>query len=293
MRDRENALLNEIARASASSLDLADIADGALATLKDITPFDRAFIALLGDGDTLEIVYASDDRARASPRRRRPAAHAAAARARASRSRRPAVPAGRRARGFRPPRAGRARLRRPRRPHQRRRVHRRPGARRRRRGRLLDGRPSPSRARRHAPRPRRPQRRTLRRHQAPAPLQPQGAQQRPQRQGLLHARPRGTRRRLHGAARQGARLGAGAARPGRGGRLPARHRQDRGLRPRPAQAGRPERARVGADAPASRVQRRHHPPALSARARRRRAPPPRALRRLRLPGGARRRRPSH
>ena len=43
---------------------------------------------------------------------------------------------------------------------------------------------------------------------APAPRQPQGALERPQRQGLLHPRPRGPRRRLHGPAGRGARLGA-------------------------------------------------------------------------------------
>ena len=66
-----------------------------------------------------------------------------------------------------------------------------------------------------------------------------------QRQGLLHARPRGPRRRLHGHARRGARLVRGAHRVGRGGRLPARHRQDRHLRPRAAQARPPRTTASG------------------------------------------------
>ena len=88
-------------------------------------------------------------------------------------------------------------------------------------------------------------------------------------QGLLHARSRGPRRGLHGAARQGARLAPRDARAGRRGRLPARHRQDRHLRPRPAQAEPPEQPRVGAHAPAPELQRRHHRRALRPGARRR------------------------
>ena len=79
-------------------------------------------------------------------------------------------------------------------------------------------------------------------------------------------------------------------RPGRGGGLPPRHRQDRRRRPRAAQAGRAERARVGADAPAPDLQRRDHPAAVRRRPRARRAPSPRALGRQRLPRRAERRR---
>ena len=133
------------------------------------------------------------------------------------------------------------------------------------------------------------QRRALRGHQGHAPQQPQGPQLGAQRQGLLHARPRRPRRRLHGSARQGARLVGRPAARGRGGGLPARHRQDRRPGPGAAQAERPQRARVGADAAAPDLQRRDHPAAVRRGARGGRAPPPRALGRRRLPGRPRRR----
>ena len=71
------------------------------------------------------------------------------------------------------------------------------------------------------------QRRALRGHQGDAPQQPEGPQLGAQRQGLLHARPRRPRGRVHGAARQRARLAGGPPARGRGGGLPPRHRQDR------------------------------------------------------------------
>ncbi len=61
---------------------------------------------------------------------------------------------------------------------------------------------------------------------------------------------------------------------GRRGGLSARHRQDRRLRPRPAQAERPELARVGAHAPAPHLFGRHPATAVRRRSRARRAPPP-------------------
>ena len=154
---------------------------------------------------------------------------------------------------------------------------------------LLAGRDGDDRLHLPLRRARHRQRRALRRHQGHAPQQPQGPELGAQRQGLLHARPRRPRRRLHGAARQGARLAGRAAARRRGGGVPARHRQDRHLGPGAAQAERPQPARVGADAPAPHLQRRHHPAAVRRGARGRRAPPPRALRRRRLPGRPRRR----
>ena len=83
---------------------------------------------------------------------------------------------------------------------------------------------------------------------------------------------------------RGARLAGGVHPRGRGGRLPARHRQDRHLRPRAAQARQAERRGVGADASAPGVQRRHHPVPVRRGAGAGRAPSPRALRRQGLPG---------
>ena len=155
--------------------------------------------------------------------------------------------------------------------------------------RLRLGRPAPPGARRHAPRAGHQQRPALRRDQAHAPGQPQGPELGAERQGLLHAGPRRARRRLHGPAGPRARLVRGDDPPGRGGRLPARHRQDRRLRPRPAQAERPELARVGAHAPAPDLLGRHPAAAVCRRPRARRAPPSRALGRLRVSRRPRRR----
>ena len=62
-------------------------------------------------------------------------------------------------------------------------------------------------------------------------------------------------------------------------RLPARHRQDRRLRPRAAQGRPADLGRVGAHAPAPRHQRRDRAPPVRRGARRRSAPPSRTLRR--------------
>ena len=138
-------------------------------------------------------------------------------------------------------------------------------------------------------RPRHRQRGALRGHQGHAPQQPQGAQLGAQRQGLLHARPRRARRRLHGPPRQGTRLVRPAAAGRRRGGVPARHRQDRRAGPGAAQAERAQRARVGAHAAASHLQRRDHPATVRRGARGGRPPPPRALDRRRIPGRPRRR----
>ena len=153
---------------------------------------------------------------------------------------------------------------------------------------VRERRPPPAAARRHAALPGDQERPAVRRDQAHAPRQPQGAEFGPERQGLLHPGPRRPRRRLHGDARQAARLAGGrAGAAGRGG-LPSRHRQDQHLRPRAPQARPSQPAGVGGDAPAPRGERRHHPPSLSQGPRARRAPPPRALRRPGLSGRPRR-----
>jgi len=67
LRNRENALLNDIARATGTSLDLRDIAAGALGRLREFAPFDRAFIGLLREGGKLEVAFASEGRAQPLP----------------------------------------------------------------------------------------------------------------------------------------------------------------------------------------------------------------------------------
>ena len=123
------------------------------------------------------------------------------------------------------------------------------------------------------------------RHQAHAPEQSQGLELGPERQGLLHPRSCRPSGRLHGAAGRRARLAGGPHPRGRGGGLPARHRQDRHLRPRPAQAGQAQRRGMGVHAPAPGLQRRHHPAPLRRGDGARCAPSPRALRRQGLPDG--------
>ena len=122
------------------------------------------------------------------------------------------------------------------------------------------------RRRRDPSRPGAQQRPHVRERQAHAPGQPAGPELRAQRQGLLHARPRRARVGLHGDDGQRARLGRRPRRPGRGGRLPARHRQDRHLRPGPAQAGAAQRPRVGPHAPSPHLRRRHDRAAVRQRA---------------------------
>ena len=126
------------------------------------------------------------------------------------------------------------------------------------------------------------QRDPLREHQGDAPRQPAGAEFGAQRQGLLHAGAHGASRGLRRAAGDQTRLVAGAHRPDRGDRLPARHRQDRRVRPEPAQAGPALRRGVGADARAPGHQRRDHRAAARRAPRRRSASPPRVLRRQRV-----------
>ncbi len=67
LRNRETALLNDLARATGTSLVLQDIAAGALEKLRAFAPFERAFIGLLRDGDKLEVAFASEGRAQPLP----------------------------------------------------------------------------------------------------------------------------------------------------------------------------------------------------------------------------------
>ena len=79
LRNRESALLNDLARATGTSLVLEDIAAGALEKLRAFAPFDRAFIGMLREGDKLEVAFASRGARAAAPRAGRPAAPRAAA----------------------------------------------------------------------------------------------------------------------------------------------------------------------------------------------------------------------
>ena len=67
LRNRENALLNDLARATGTSLVLQDIAAGTLEKLREFAPFERAFIGLLRDGDQLEVAFASEGRTQPLP----------------------------------------------------------------------------------------------------------------------------------------------------------------------------------------------------------------------------------
>ena len=67
LRNRESSLLNDLARATGSSLVLQDIAAGALEKLRAFVPFERAFIGLLRDGDKLEVAFASGERMQPLP----------------------------------------------------------------------------------------------------------------------------------------------------------------------------------------------------------------------------------
>ena len=150
-------------------------------------------------GNRLETIYSSDR----VLRKRRPEPPVARA---ARRPRRPFGAngswSGRRGRRRRSTAARRVRRRRRRqhRPAARRRAHRRARPGRSGAPRVRVGRPSPARAGRHAPVAGHQQRAPLRRDQAAASEQPQGAQLGAERQGLLHPRPRRPRGRLHAPA---------------------------------------------------------------------------------------------
>ena len=103
----------------------------------------------------------------------------------------------------------------------------------------------------------------------------------------LHRRPLAARAAARAGDRPRARPLAGGARPARPrGALP-RHRQAGDPRRDPAQAGEPDRGRVGADAAPRRRGRAHHRPSRLPERRRPGDPaPPRALRRRRLSGRA-------
>ncbi len=280
---RETQLLNDIAARTAASLDLEEVVKAAVDELGQLMTFDGLQPAAArgrhrGPRHLLPAAGGGTRRPhRRRLRRRRRRTHRGAGGDRAAAARRPAGARGLTgARGSRDGDGDRPALRhRP--PRRARPGQPRPG-RLRRRG------PSSAGARRHAALPGDQERPALRRDQADAPRQPQGAQLGAERQGLLHPRPRGTRGRLHGDAGQGARLAGGRPDAAGGGRLPARHRQDQHLRQSAAQAGAAEPAGVGADAPAPDGERRHHPAALPRGPRAGRPPPPRALRRRRVPG---------
>lgn len=59
VRGHENELLNDIARATGASLNLADIAAGALDKLRELVAFDTALLALRDDCGGVEVAYSS------------------------------------------------------------------------------------------------------------------------------------------------------------------------------------------------------------------------------------------
>ncbi|HEY5387974.1 MAG TPA: diguanylate cyclase, partial [Thermoleophilia bacterium] len=67
LRSRENELVNDIARATGASLDLGDIAAGAVEKLRELVPFDRALLALRRSEGTFDVVYASSPRPQPIP----------------------------------------------------------------------------------------------------------------------------------------------------------------------------------------------------------------------------------
>ena len=67
LRNRENELLNEIARATSASLNLPDIAAAAIDKLRRITPFDRGLVALRRDDQLFDVAYVTQPRASAVP----------------------------------------------------------------------------------------------------------------------------------------------------------------------------------------------------------------------------------
>ena len=283
LRTFETEVLNEIARAAASSLKLGDIAQATVTHLRSLVAFEGSSLVQLPPDGSVSVAYSRDGAPRAGRpapgghRRRLPAAVAERARGR-DRAGRARVPAGGADHGRRAAAGGSGGP-----------VRRRPAV----------GRAHAHRARRRLPERKRPQgtggrgrapvaghqeRAPLRHRQAPAPGQPQGAQLGAAGQGLLHHRPHRARGHLCRAAGGRAGLVAGSGGPGRGDRLPARHRQDRRVRPGAAQDRAAHRRGVGAHAPAPGDQRRDHRAAAGRAARGRRAPPPRAVRRQRLPG---------
>ena len=61
LRSRETELLNAIARRTASSLELDEIAAATVEELRQIVAFDRAELVLADGGERLETIYSSDD----------------------------------------------------------------------------------------------------------------------------------------------------------------------------------------------------------------------------------------
>jgi GAF domain-containing protein len=60
LRRRETELLNAIARRTASSLELAEIAAATVDELRQLIAFERADLALAGDDHELDLIYSSD-----------------------------------------------------------------------------------------------------------------------------------------------------------------------------------------------------------------------------------------
>ena len=76
LRSRETELLNAIARRTASSLELHEIAAATVEELRQIVAFERAELILADGGERLETIYSSDEqrhRGRAARRERRTA----------------------------------------------------------------------------------------------------------------------------------------------------------------------------------------------------------------------------
>ena len=123
---------------------------------------------------------------------------------------------------------------------------------------------------------------SVRAHPQPAPLEPAGAVDGPQRQGRVHARARSAGRRVRQPGVPPAGVLGGASRAGRAGRVPARHRPHRDLGPGTAEARRARGPRARAGARPRLGQRRDRQADLPRGGVPRGATPPRAPRRRRV-----------
>ena len=246
--NRETEMLNAIAREAAASLDVGEIARAATEQLRRLVPFETSVMVLIDD-DRLHVVHADEtERPFARELEGLPVADAPAA-FREALLRRPGhrvAPARRQPPRRGTPRARRRRRGRPGRPHPRRSPGRRARA-----ARL---------AARRLRRARHPARSSASAPILPSPSRTPASTRTSRRMHLsnlkalssaLNAKDYYT---LGHAARVSAymvllgsraRLAEGAGARRRRSRLPARHRQDRHLRPRAAQAGQAERRRSG------------------------------------------------
>jgi excisionase family DNA binding protein len=91
LRRRETELLNAIARRTASSLELTEIAAATVDELRQLIAFERADLALAGDDHELDLIYSSDPAepraSRSTPRARRRSCRRGATRPRGRASR--------------------------------------------------------------------------------------------------------------------------------------------------------------------------------------------------------------